>query len=347
MKSNLIAATLLPAAAAAFVLAFVNLPVHQDALAIDWKVFWAATHGFQVDYAGQLAFSPPWALVLLWPLTALPLNVGWGLWAFLLLVVLGFAARRGSGPSSGALAIVLLCSSYHTIRQVVDGNIELLVIAGALLLLAALPRRQAWLFAAGVLLTSAKIQGSWLLILAAVFVVWRSWGTPAALRAYALAGLPVLLALLWRGAEWWQALQRFPFTGTAIDASLLATLARLRAPGWLIAAAWLLVLAATLWALRRRSFAQVQVGALAAAGLLLAPYAASNSVLTPLALVAPPLLARRLWLGVVVFAFANLPYFLLDNTAWRTHSESNYWTFFLLALWAISLWRLRSEPVSE
>jgi hypothetical protein len=236
------------------------------------------------------------------------------------------------------------------VRQLVDGNIELLIIAGALLIVWALPRRQPLAFAAGVLLSSAKLQESWLLLIAAGGLAYMQWGSRAALKAYALAAVPVFAALLWRGADWWAALQRFPFAGTSIDASLRATFARLGLPDWLFIASWLAGLAATLLVLRRRGGAlgRPEAGALVAAGLLLAPYAASNSVLTPLTLAAPALFARRLWLGAGLFVLADLPYLLLGDVAWRFNAESNYWTGFLvLLLWGISLWEIRSSKRSN
>jgi hypothetical protein len=278
-------------------------------------------------------------MVLLWPITTIPLAVSWALWSFALLAVLLAAASVGSARRQRAAAILLLCTSYPAVRQLIDGNIELLIIAGALLIVWALPRRQPLAFAAGVLLAAAKVQESWLLLIAAGGLAYVQWGFRAALKAYALAAVPVLAALLWRGADWWAALQRFPFAGTSIDASFRATSARNSLPEWLFIASWLAVLAATLLVLRRGGvLGRAEAGALVVAGLLLAPYAASNSVLTPLALAAPSLFVRRPWLGAGLFALADLPYLLLGDVAWRFNAESNYWTLFLLVLLAASLW---------
>jgi hypothetical protein len=349
VKAKALALALLALGAFLFVLVFALLPIERSDLAIDWKIFWDTTRGFQLNYSGQLAFTPPWAMALLWPFTTLPLSASWALWSFALLAVLLAAASVSSVRSQRAAAI-LLCTSYPAVRQLVDGNIELLIIAGALLIVWALPRRQPLAFAAGVLLTSAKIQESWLLLAVACSLAYVQWGLRSALKAYALAAVPVAASLLWRGADWWAALQRFPFAGTSIDASLRATFARLGLPDWLFIASWLAGLAATLLVLRRRGGAlgRPEAGALVAAGLLLAPYAASNSVLTPLTLAAPALFARRLWLGAGLFVLADLPYLLLGDVAWRFNAESNYWTGFLvLLLWGISLWEIRSSKRSN
>lgn len=345
MKAKAFALALLAFGAFLFVLVFELLPIERSDLAIDWKIFWDTTRGFQLDYAGQLAFTPPWAMALLWPFTALPLTASWALWSFALLAVLLAAASAGSTRRQRAAAVLLLCTSYPAVRQLVDGNIELLIIAGALLIVWALPRWQSLALAAGLLLASAKIQESWLLLAVACGLAYVQWGFRPALKAYALAAVPVAASLLWRGADWWAALQRFPFAGSSIDASLRATFARLGLPDWLFIAGWLAMFVGMLWALRRRGLAlgRLEAGALVAAGLLLAPYAASNSVLTPLALAAPALLARKPWLGAGLFLLADLPYLLLGDVAWRFNAESNYWTGFLVLLLGISLWEMRSS----
>lgn len=342
MRSRLAAALLLAAAAALFVLAFSRLPIQNGGLAIDWKQIWAGTHGLVAHYGATELRTPPWALPAVWPLTLLPLAPSWALAACATLAVLALAVPPGRKWLLGVLA---LATSYPALRQLVDGNLEALVIAGVLLLLpqaaATADRRRPWLLAAGLLLATAKIQETWLLLALLGLLVWRSWPRPQLARA---AGLTLLCAaplLAWKGGEWWQAMVTFPWPGTAIDSSLGAFAAR-TAP-WLLWVLWPLVLLVTLATLRARpQLDRLSTGALLAAGLLLAPYAASNSVLTPLALAGPALLQRRAWLGAAAFALADLPYLFLGNLAWRTNFESNYWTVFLLLLWAISLWELHS-----
>src|SRR5690606_29129905 len=107
-------------AAALFVFAFSTLPIQNSALAIDWKVFWQATHPFQLDYSSQLVFTPPWGLVLLWPFSWLPLAAGWGLLGFASLCTLAASAYSGTANRRSLLAALLLCLSYPAVRQLAD-----------------------------------------------------------------------------------------------------------------------------------------------------------------------------------------------------------------------------------
>jgi hypothetical protein len=228
--------------------------------------------------------------------------------------------------------VLLLCSAYPAVRQLVDGNLEAFVIAGALLLVWAVARRSAAGFALGVLLASSKLQASWLLLAFAGVAIYVQWPRREFWKALLFSAAPIAILLAWRGQDWLDALARFPFRGSALDASLLAT----GLPMALIVVNGLGLLAATGWALARTGLrlGREQAGLLTAAGLLLAPYAASNSVLTPLALAAPALLARRPWLGVLIFLLADLPYLYLGDAAWRTSTESMYWTLFMFVMWA-------------
>lgn len=325
------------AAATLFVFAFSTLPLDNSGLAIDWKVFWHATHAFQLDYSSQLVFTPPWGLAMLWPLSWMPLATSWGLVALITLFTLALAAVRHSERRS-LWAGVLLCASYPAVRQLADGNIEFLVIAGAMLLLWALPRQHVGEFALGTLMCSSKLQESWLLLAIAGLIAWRQWPVHSLLRMLVCVLVPAFMFLAWRGSAWLDALEVFPFAGTQIDASLHAVAGRLGLPVGVYVAALVAVLAGV-FAIVRRSGWQLhplQAGSLLAAGLLLAPYAASNSVLGPLALALPVGLSRGTR-GVLLLAAANLPYLLIGNAEWRLTQESNYWALVLMLVFVSGL----------
>lgn len=346
LKARVKLTALLLTAAFLVVWAFSRLPVGRGDLAIDWKVFWFATQNFSANYSGYLVFSPPWTLVLLWPLTWIPLQLGWGISAFLTLLVLVLAASHEGAGIRNLIAILLLCTSYPAVRQLVDGNLEAIVIGGVLLILWAAAHRSAWVFALGMLLAASKIQASWLLLAFAALWIWRNWPRREFWRAAAFVAIPVVATLAWRGADWLEALGRFPFRGTPLDASLLATGARLGVPIIAIGLVMLAVLVGTAWALRKNDWrlGRLQAGLLVSVSLLLAPYAASNSVLTPLALGATTLYTRKPWLGLFFFFFANVMYLFVGDAIWRQFYEATYWAAVLLLLWVSLAWETTKSP---
>lgn len=333
---QLLAIALLVLVAALFVSVFSNLPVENGALAIDWKQIWAGTHAFSANYGTTELRTPPWALPLIWPLTLLPLEVSWGLAAAATLAIIVLTVPRQK-PRGWLLGVLLLAGSYPALRQLIDGNLEALVIGGVLLTLAADRRKNPWMLAAGVLIAAAKIQETWLFFAWFAVHIWRTWPrseiAKAGLGAFAFAA-PFLV---WKGADWLQALATFPWPGTAIDSSLSAFSVRIASN--LLFILWPIVFVATLFVFRPgREISQLEAGVLVAAGLMLAPYAASNSVLTPLAIAAPVLLMQRPLIGIALFFLASAPYVLLSNLAWRTQNESNYWTVVIFVIWAVGLW---------
>lgn len=160
--------------------------------------------------------------------------------------------------------------------------------------------------------------------------------------------MPILLSLVWRGEDWLEVLSRFPFRGSALDASLMATGVRVGLPPILSAVVWLTVLAATIRAIKRagRQLDRSTASLLVTASLLLAPYSASNSVLTPLALGVTALYARRPGLGLFLFLFADGLYLFVGNAVWRQNYEATYWTAFLLVLWLVFLFDLGQQSKS-
>jgi hypothetical protein len=344
-KSVLFAALalLLGAALFAWVLSF--LPIQEAGLGIDWRVFWEATHGLRADYSSGLLFSPPWILPLLWPLTLFPFVTSWALAAFALLVTLILSVPAQRSRPRWAIGVLLLCLSYPALRQFADGNLEFLLIAGSLLVLWALPRKQLWPLAFGILLLSSKAQATWLFLLFLGLQAWKTLSRRDLLFLVAALSGVILPTLALRGREWLAALAGFPFTGSAIDSSLKATVGRLGAPPlafWLLA---VLILLSTMSVLRRSpGLTRSHAALLLTASLLLAPYAASNSVLTPLAIGVIPLFQKRPWLGILLLGLFYLPYAVLGHTDLRTAWEASYWTVVLLLTWLVLLWDLAQEP---
>ena len=71
------------------------------------------------------------------------------------------------------------------------------------------------------------------------------------------------------------------------------------------------------------------------AALLLAPYAASNSVLTPFGIGAIPLLQKNWKFGIALVGVVDLPYLFAAQPTLRQIWEANYWTGVLLLMFVI------------
>jgi hypothetical protein len=339
------------AAAVLFVQGFGRLPLENAGLAIDWKQFWGATHGFQAHYANSGVYSPPWILPVLWPLSFLPLAWGWGLLAFATLIVLLLSVPRHEQRWRWAGGLILLASAYPALRQAVDGNLEALVIGGVLLMLWALPRENTMLLSIGVLLAAVKLQVSWLILLFLGYWLLRNWPRQALLKTGGWLALFAIPALTWRGPQWLEALRAFPYAGSLIDSSLRATLLRLGAPPFVAWIAWTILGGATVWLLvnQPKEPGRLRIGWLASASLLLGPYAASNSVLVPLALGAIPFFQVEPRWGLALIVLYDLPYLALGNPGLRMAWEGSFWTGALLLTWALLALRLdeATEPTQE
>ena len=120
-----------------------------------------------------------------------------------------------------------------------------------------------------------------------------------------------------------------------VSSSLNASLARLGAPLLIIWIFWLTIFFLTLRSIISKGWplSRAMTGWLTSAGLLLAPYAASNSVLTPLALGVIPFFQKNPQRGIALLALFNLPYLALGRPELRANWESSYWTVVLLITW--------------
>jgi hypothetical protein len=70
--------------------------------------------------------------------------------------------------------------------------------------------------------------------------------------------------------------------------------------------------------------------------LLLAPYAAANSVLTVLAVGVIPLFQKRPWIGAVLIALINLPFVFPPDV--QFNYSAWYTTALLLVIWGVLNW---------
>jgi hypothetical protein len=339
-------------AALVFIAFFQQIPIESGAMAIDWKKIWPTLEGGNVRYGAGLLMNPPWSALLVSPLGWLSLRSSWGLLSFLTVAVLVVSVPRVRPKRFYWLSILLLVTAFPTLRHMIDGNFEVLIVSGALLIVQAYPRRQPLVLASGMLLIVSKPQSG--MVMLGVLFLYALQDT--AQRSFWLktAGYALLIAvpcLLWKGNEWLQAMLNIPERSSIMDVSLMAALNR---PGWIPAplswAIWLALLAATFviaWR-TRPALSREKAGILIAASLFLAPYASGNSLMTVLAVGVIPLFQKRPLLGLPLIVMIDALFFW--NRDMLFYGQAYFQTATLVSIWAVLAWwvwkRRDIEPVS-
>ena len=312
--------------------AFHFLPIQNSALAIDWKQNWTATNSFQARYGSTELRAPPWVLPLIWPFSLFSLSSSWALISLASFFIFIISVPKVKQKLFWLIPLLLLVFSYPSLRQIVDGNIEAIIIGGSLLALTAFHQKHALLIAVSILLIAAKMQESFLLIPFLLLDQFQNWPNKKRIQSYFWIILLAGPFLIWKGAAWLIAIIEFPWPGSAIDSSLQATFGRL---GWSDYFLWGLrglIILIVLVIIYRKQLHVDRFGfaTLITASLLIGLYAASDSVITPLAIGVIPLLQKHTKRGLGLVALYYLPYAYLKEIDLRFSVESNYWTLVLL-----------------
>ncbi len=311
-----------------------SLPLENAAFAMDWKGIWQALQGGKIHYGPSLR-NPPWSLLPILPLGFLPLVESWALLSLGTLWVMMLSVPRSSKRVLYVLSVVLLISSYPSVRHLVDGNFEGLVLAGLLLLLYGYRERNPTAFAFGLLLASAKPQETWLVLPIIVGATLLHWPKRTIGHYSALVALVALPSLAVYNDEWVQSVVSIEQRGSFMDSSLIATATRLAVPAGMIAVLWGGLLAVTLYVtytLRNDEFSSLHAAFWVAAALLLAPYAAGNSLLIVVALGMIPLFLETPWLGFLLLVGTDAQY--VFSASFRYSTSATYITALLLLSWA-------------
>jgi len=321
---------------------FEQLPIEGTSLGIDWHNIYNGIRGLTLTYTSEHdgLRNPPWSVLALIPLGLLSYRSGWGLMILIDIAVLIVSVPYSTRRARHWLAILLLISSYPSLRQVADGNVEALVIGGILLILFGLRKENPLLLAIGILLASAKFQETWLLLIVLGLYLlrdWRHW----LLTVYTVA-LVVMLSLLWRGREWFDALHNLPQPGqgTLLDMSLVSVLGQHNSPYLLTGLVWIALVAVTMWIIAKdkSNLSRDKAGFLICASLMLAPYAAGNSLLTAFAIGVIPLLANFPAVGLVLIALTDVQYVL--PTDFRYYWGNVYGLALVFIIWMILGWQI-------
>lgn len=324
---------------------FMRIPTTGTTLALDWISIRAGLEDWDLAYSPENGLRiPPWSALLLLPLGHIPMEAGWGVVAFLTLMVLPLClSRKRDSGREWILGILVLTLSYPAVRTIVDGNIEFLILAGLVLLEYGLLQKNPILFGLGILLAATKVQETWILLVFLPILAGKTWNArtgPAVLGVLASVGIPTML---WRGREWLTSVITSPYRGSIMDSSLLATVQRLGGSLGLAILLWAVVFGLTvLFSLRYiRGHSREVFGFLIAGSLLLAPYAAGNNLLIVYAIGVVPLLLSRRWEGVLLAVLINLPYLLLPFRELQYWYSASYWTLVLVLAWILFALRVR------
>jgi hypothetical protein len=322
-----------------------SLPIEENRFAFDWRMFWQATHSFRIDYTGVLVFNPPWTLALLWVFTIFPLSASWAFFSFFTLSCLGLYIQRQNGVWKWSGTFFLLSVSYPVLRELADGNLEILLLAGILLVLWAVEKQSSLGLAAAIVLLSTKFQESWLLLIAIGILVLREWPKPKIWKAVLWLAAYITPFLVWKWQPWLIAVGKFP-AEFSFNSSLLATLARLNVPVLLSMLFWFIIFVGTIWGTRHKGKGRIEAGLLITASMLLAPYS-GNSVLVPFVIATEQALQKRILPGALLIGLYNIPYIFLSQIGFRVDWEYTYWCGALFLTWLIYLWMIRKGHLPE
>jgi len=313
-----------------------SLSINEARFAIDWRMFWQATHNFSIDYTGGLVFNPPWTLALLWPFTIFPLSTSWALFSFFTLACLGLFLKRQNEIRKWSATFLLFSVSYPVLRELADGNLEIFLIAGLLLFLWAEKNQSSWGLAGSIVLLSTKFQESWLLLIAIGIFILRQWPKPKLLKTALLLAAYLIPLLIWKWQPWLVSVAQFPVE-FAFNSSLAATLARIEIPVPLTILLWLTIFIGTLWRIGWKKIERLEGGLLVTASMLLAPYS-GNSVLVPFVIATDQALQKRNAYTALLIVLYNVPYIFLSQIAFRVNWEYTYWCGVLFLTWILLIW---------
>ncbi len=331
-----------------FVTFFENLETEGTTLGIDnlaytlddWTLTYHGRHGLK---------NPPWSVLALVPIAStVSQRAMWGLLVYFTIAVMIASVPQTRKKWLYWLSVFLLVTSFPALRNIADANLEGLVIAGTLVVIAGYNRQNPLLLAIGALLATVKPQVTLYFTLVIGVYVLLTWPPRKWLQAAGITLAVVIPAMLWRGREWLNSLDNQYQAGSIIDIGLNAALNRLGgipSPLIFMALAALLVITLGLAWTGDRKMSREKAGMLLAASLLLAPYAAGNSVINVLAIGIIPLFHKRLWIGAALIFLANI--FYPFNSPDFARYYAYYWTAYLLLAWSALGWHVWKTEIQD
>ncbi len=144
-----------------------QIPIEGTSLALDWIGLWKGLYHTVPIYGNDTGLRiAPWSLWAIWPIGQLPFHASWAVLSILTLFSMIFSVPFSEDRKwLWVVSIFLLVTSYFSVRHLADGNLEGVMIAGFILLLAGFSKQKPALLALGLLLATAKVQEAWLFML--------------------------------------------------------------------------------------------------------------------------------------------------------------------------------------
>jgi hypothetical protein len=317
---------------------FRALPAEEGSgIGLDWRQIYPVIENGKLDYSFgnyQIGMrNPPWSALLVLPLGFLSLRDSWAIITLITLAILIISVPKKVGKRGlFGIAIVLLVTSFPSLRHIADGNFEALVIGGVILMAYGYRKQNIWLTFLGALAATAKPQEVFLFI--PVFGMWllQTWQPRRWLPFVALVLAIVSVTMLWKGREFINAVTKIPDRGQLMDISLHSSLARIGLDNVVIVGLAFIVgiISVVLTRRARPRFDRDRAALLLAASMLASPYTAGNSYLTIIAIGLIPLFLRQPGLGLLLIMMCNSQYFF------PTEFSFNYGGYFSTLLLCIS-----------
>jgi len=342
LSSLLLAVGLFGIAVVSVYFFFQTLPVEGSSLGIDWRGIWLGLQGGLPSYGTGLR-NPPWSLIPVLPLGLLPFKSSWAILTLATIATEVISTPRKLSKRVDWPVTFFLVTSYPSLRNIADGNLEILTIAGVLLTLFAYRTRKPWLIASGFLLASGKPQETWLLLAMLFLFVLRTWPLERILPAAVGISVIVTITMMLFGREWITAMLGIEERGSIMDISLLSTLARLRLPSSAIWGIWITILCTTLYIAFSTGYLvdRRKAGLFISASLLLSPYAAGNNLLALVAIGVVPLFRSDMKSAVTLGILIDLPYLVVAHSNIMFSYGAYYATVVLLIAWCVFAWKTR------
>jgi hypothetical protein len=321
---------------------FNQLPIGESTLAMDWKGLWAGLHKTWPVYGNSTGLRiAPWSLWTIWPIAQLPFTTSWAVLSLLTLAALIFSVpRTPQRKGIWLLSILLLTTSFFSLRHMADGNLEGVIITGLVLLLYGFETKKHAILALGLLMATAKMQEVWLFLVVLGIYLLKTWEPRDWMRAGGNVAIIAVPAFILLGSDWIFGMVAIKERGSIMDSSLLATGGRLGIPQAVLFSLWASIFLITLWVSLKTpyTFSREKVGMLICASLILAPYMAGNSFLTILAISIIPLFQANLLLGGLLIVGVNVLYFASSQTLYNW--SATYVCGLTLLTWLIMLARV-------
>ena len=339
-----------------FAFFFGQIDTQNNTFAIDWKNFYPSLQGGDIKYLSKDGvLFPPWALITLLPLGFLPVQISWGVMAGISTIILLFSVPQIKGKALYWISCLLVLASYPSFRNMADGNVEGVVIGGVLLILYGYQSKNLMATIAGVILATIKFQEIGLFLLAWGLFILFTWRPYTYLKIFIPLLIIVGISLLWRGETWFAVLigAGQKYADSVVNITLSAVSHRIGLPPVLFLCIWvtiLIITVAIVWKIRP-TFSREIIGMLIASSLLLSPYAATNSVLTVLAIGVIPLFQSSPLIGGILILLFDIP--LLFSADALYNFQATYWTSLLFITWLILslrilfLKRVQQNPILE